>query len=223
IGMGHLFTAGGRTMDGDGVRELYIGSLAHVSKEIFPKGLDYLALGHLHVPQRVGNCDHIRYAGSPIPMGYGEAKQPKSVVIVDFKSHPLEIKLHGVPGFQALERITGTMDEILQRIDALKSDNSRAWLEVEFTGDTDAGNLRQMIEAAVADSGMEIRRIKNRRVIDRVIRQACDQETLDDLDVIDVFNRLLDSAQVADMERPNLLQTYQEIITCLHEEDTNAQ
>jgi len=30
IAMGHLFTAGGKTVDGDGVRELYVGSLAHV-------------------------------------------------------------------------------------------------------------------------------------------------------------------------------------------------
>ena len=48
IAMGHLFTAGGSTVEGDGVREIYIGSLAHVSSSVFPEGIDYLALGHLH-------------------------------------------------------------------------------------------------------------------------------------------------------------------------------
>ncbi|MCK5664708.1 MAG: exonuclease subunit SbcD, partial [Thiotrichaceae bacterium] len=45
IGMGHLFAAGGRTVEGDGVRELYVGSIAHVSAAIFPDSIDYLALG----------------------------------------------------------------------------------------------------------------------------------------------------------------------------------
>ena len=36
IAMGHLFTAGGQTVDSDGVRTLYVGSLAHVEKDIFP-------------------------------------------------------------------------------------------------------------------------------------------------------------------------------------------
>jgi len=53
VGTGHLFTAGGQTVDGDGVRELYVGTLAHVTAGIFPANFDYLALGHLHVPQNV--------------------------------------------------------------------------------------------------------------------------------------------------------------------------
>ena len=44
VAMGHIFTAGGRTVDGDGVRELYVGSLAHVGNDVFPECIDYLAL-----------------------------------------------------------------------------------------------------------------------------------------------------------------------------------
>ncbi|MFO7704906.1 MAG: exonuclease subunit SbcD, partial [Halopseudomonas sp.] len=87
VGMGHLFTAGGQTIDGDGVRELYVGSLAHVTAGIFPSSLDYVALGHLHVPQKVGGLEIIRYSGSPLPMGFGEAKQQKSVCLVSFAQH----------------------------------------------------------------------------------------------------------------------------------------
>ncbi len=233
IGMGHLFTAGGKTIEGDGVRELYVGSLAHVGKDIFPDFLDYLALGHLHVPQKVGKSEHIRYSGSPIPMGYGEAKQEKSVVIVDFKTfgnpnlpgnrHPLKITLHTVPCFQALERISGAMDEIIQRIDELKSKDSSAWLEIEYTGSRVAGNLRELIQEAVEVTGMEVRRIKNKRLIERVISRSCEEEMLDDLDVTDVFNRLLDTYEVAQDERPALIQAHKEIMTFLHEEDTNEE
>ena len=84
IATGHLFAAGGKTTDDDGVRDLYVGSLGKISADTFDDGFDYVALGHLHVPQRVGGCEHIRYSGSPIAMGFGEAKQQKQVLLVKF-------------------------------------------------------------------------------------------------------------------------------------------
>lgn len=84
IATGHLFASGGKTTEDDGVRELYVGSLGKISADMFNDGFDYVALGHLHVPQRVGGRESIRYSGSPIPMGFGEAKQQKQVLLVQF-------------------------------------------------------------------------------------------------------------------------------------------
>ena len=97
VAMGHLFTAGGQTVDGDGVRELYIGSLAQVGRDVFPEGIDYLALGHLHIPQRVGGSDFIRYSGSPLPIGFGEAGQEKSVALVYFSGNARKVMNIPVP------------------------------------------------------------------------------------------------------------------------------
>lgn len=84
IATGHLFAAGSKTTEDDGVRDLYVGSLGQISADMFDECFDYVALGHLHVPQRVGGCEHIRYSGSPIAMGFGEAKQQKQVLLVEF-------------------------------------------------------------------------------------------------------------------------------------------
>nr|WP_201578254.1 exonuclease SbcCD subunit D C-terminal domain-containing protein [Psychrobacter okhotskensis] len=84
IATGHLFAAGGTTTEDDGVRELYVGSLGKISADMFDESFDYVALGHLHVPQRVGGRERIRYSGSPIAMGFGEAKQQKQVLLVQF-------------------------------------------------------------------------------------------------------------------------------------------
>ena len=84
IATGHLFAAGGTTTEDDGVRELYVGSLGKSSADMFDDGFDYVALGHLHIPQRVGGRESIRYSGSPIAMGFGEAKQQKQVLLVQF-------------------------------------------------------------------------------------------------------------------------------------------
>jgi DNA repair protein SbcD/Mre11 len=223
IAMGHLFTAGGKTVDGDGVRELYVGSLAHVGEEVFPSSISYLALGHLHVPQAVSSAEHIRYCGSPIPMGYGEATQEKKVVLVEFNSTTPNIQELPVPCFQQLVRIVGSLDDIHQKVEELTKEESAAWLEIEYTGNDIIGNLREMLDEALADSSMEIRRIKNRRVMDRVISAIAEDETLDDLDAGDVFTRCLDTFEVPDEDRKELIASYNEIIKSLHEEDVKAE
>ncbi len=69
---------------------------------------------------------------------------------------------------------------------------------------------------------MEIRRIKNKRVVERVISRTCENETLDDLDVNDVFIRCLNTYEVPEDERQTLIQSYKETIQGMHEEDLNA-
>ncbi|PID42412.1 MAG: exonuclease sbcCD subunit D [Proteobacteria bacterium] len=223
IAMGHLFTAGGKTVDGDGVRELYVGSLAHVGKEIFPSSIAYLALGHLHVPQAVGNAEHIRYCGSPIPLGYSEATQEKKVVLIEFNGATPCIKEHPVPCFQKLIRIVGSLDTIRARLEELKTEESTAWLEIEYTGKDIIGNLRETIDETVSGSALEIRRIKNQRVMDRVLNTVVQEETLDDLDAGDVFARCLETFEVPAEDRIELTASYNEIITSLDEDDVNAE
>jgi len=223
IAMGHLFTTGGQTVDGDGVRELYIGSLAHVSAGIFPNALDYLALGHLHVPQKVNDSDVMRYSGSPLPMGFGEAKQEKSVCLVKFAGVEADVRLIKVPAFQRLERVKGSWEELSTRILELSAAGSHAWLEVVYEGDEVIGDLRERLDTAVSGSGMEILRVKNNRIIDRVLNQIHDNETLDDLNVNDVFERCLSVHEVPEAQRPELLRAYQETVASFYEDDARAE
>ena len=221
IAMGHLFTAGGKTVDGDGVRELYVGSLAHVDEAVFPSVIDYLALGHLHIAQTVGRGEHIRYCGSPIAMGYGEATQEKKVLLVTFTGTKPNIRALAVPCFQQLVRIAGSWDEIDAKIKQLKTEESGAWLEIDYTGSDIIDNLRERLDEALADSAMEIRRIKNRRVTEGVIATLAEEESLDDLDAGEVFIRCLDAFAVADEKREELTAAHNEIIASLREEDGN--
>ncbi|MEI7694062.1 MAG: exonuclease SbcCD subunit D C-terminal domain-containing protein [Chlorobium sp.] len=219
IAMGHLFTAGGITTDGDGVRELYIGSLARVSRSIFPTGIDYLALGHLHVPQRVGGEEHLRYCGSPLPMGFGEAGQQKQVLLVEFADGERKIREIAVPRFQPLERISGDIETITSRMLQLKAEGSCAWLEIEYTGTELAGNLGALLEEVVEGTRLEIRRIKNRRTVAILKQQLSEHESLDELGELDVFERCLNAGKVPDTQRSALVQAYQEIVLSLHEHD----
>jgi len=223
IGMGHLFTAGGKTLADDGVRELYVGSLAHVSVEVFPACFDYLALGHLHVAQTVGNSSHIRYCGSPLPMGFGEANQDKQVIIIEFTSPTPAIREIIVPSFQSLKRITGDVSEIITQINSLKDANSSAWLEIIYNGKEVTANLRQLIDEAIADSHLEVLSLKNERIMAQVLERSHTRETLDDLNVQEVFDRCLDAHNVTESEKIELTFSYQEIVTALQQEDSNKE
>lgn len=223
VGMGHLFTAGGKTVDGDGVRELYVGSLAHVTAGIFPNSLDYVALGHLHVPQKVNDSEQIRYSGSPIPMGFGEARQQKRVCLIEFASRPVSVQEIDVPSFRQLERVKGDWDGILNRVSQLCAAGSEAWLEVVYEGEAVIGDLREQLDEAVAGSQLEILRIKNNRVIDRVLEQSSHEESLDELDLNQVFERCLDQHGVSDEQRVALRDAYREALASIHEDDVRAE
>ncbi len=223
IAMGHLFAAGGKTVDGDGVRKLYVGSLIHVAAGIFPESFNYLALGHLHAPQKVGDSDTMRYSGSPLPMGFGEAGQQKSVCLVDFDGLKPSVQTIPVPRFQELERVRGDWEGISGRIHELSLKASPAWLEVVYDGDEIIGDLQERLAEAIAGTKMEILCIRDDRVVNRVLEQSHPEETLDDLDEHEVFERCLSLNEVPEDQRPELIRTYQEVLLSLHEDDKHAE
>jgi len=223
IAMGHLFAAGGRTVDGDGVRELYIGSLAQVGADLFPEGIDYLALGHLHIPQKVGGSEVIRYCGSPLPIGFGEADQQKCVVLAEFSGKTPLVTEIPVPTFRELKTLRGDWQTIAGGIEALRSKGEEPWLEIVYDGEEIIGNLRERLDEANKGTGMEILCVKNNRVLQSVLGRVGKEESLDDLDAAEVFNRCLDSHNVPQQQRPELLGAYREVIVSLHEADTMAE
>ena len=75
----HQFVTGGELALTDS-EERMVGGVDAVPWEIF-RDFDYVALGHLHTPQRVGS-DRIRYAGSPLKYSQSEEKQKKAALKV---------------------------------------------------------------------------------------------------------------------------------------------
>ncbi len=223
VALGHLFAAGGQTVDGDGVRELYVGSSVRVAAGTFPACFDYVALGHLHVPQKVNGLDTVRYSGSPLPMGFGEANRRKGVCRVAFHGRNASVERIEAPVFQGLERIKGDWDGIAGRIRELSAAGARSWLEVVYDGDEVIGDLRERLEDAVSDTPMELLRVRNDRVVARALGRMHAEETLDDLDVEDVFERCLAVHDVPEEQRPELFRAYRETLSSLHEDDGQAE
>jgi exonuclease SbcD len=223
IATGHLFTAGGQTVEGDGVRELYVGTIAHVGSEIFPAGIDYVALGHLHAPQKVGGHEHIRYSGAPIAMNFCEAKQQKKVVLVEFTGRRPQIEEIAVPCFQPLEKICGDLDHLRGRIGQLVGENSNAWLEIEYTGDMMVPNLDEQINSAIAGSQLKVTRIINRNSLPLRLTGDDTPQSLEGMSEEDVFDYCLKARNVPEEQHSELKQAYREIINSIIENDTNRE
>ncbi len=229
VALGHLFTVGGRVMEGDGVRDVYVGGLGAVPADIFPP-LDYLALGHLHQPQMVDGNPRRRYSGAPLALTFAEAGRPKSVTLVDFfrpeespenpgQTWETAVTSLEVPVFQRLERLSGDWGELASGLDRLLAEGAEAWLEIDHTGAEDPGSLRKRLEDKVSRSGLEILRLKDRRVLERALGRLEASESLAALDAAEVFRRCLAAHQVPEGERPELTAAHDELCRALIEEE----
>ena len=219
VGMGHLFTSGGRTVEGDGVRELYVGNLGQVRAEIFPECFDYLALGHLHMAQRVAGSEVRRYSGAPLPMSFGEAGQRKIVLALKVTESGVLVDELAVPCFQPLATLRGNWTRISERLAELKEDSASAWLEVMYDGEEIIADLQERLRELIEGTALEILRTKNLRLAERVLSGMSAEETLDDLSVEDVFARCLAAHAVPAEQRDELVAVFQEAVLALHGQD----
>lgn len=76
--MGHIFVMGGEHSEGE--RSIELGGARIVSKSLLPP-CDYIALGHLHKKQRLG--ENIYYSGSILQYSFDEANVEKCVIVFD--------------------------------------------------------------------------------------------------------------------------------------------
>ncbi len=126
----HAFVAGGTPCESE--RPLRVGGSDRVGTPTLA-GFDYIALGHLHGPQRAGS-ERARYAGSPLPYSFSEAAHEKGVWLVDLPADPAAAPVCrwtplGVG--RPLAMLTGTLGDLLR--DPAHEERTRAWAHVVLT------------------------------------------------------------------------------------------
>jgi DNA repair protein SbcD/Mre11 len=242
VATGHLFAAGGQTLEGDVVRELYVGSLGHVGAEVFPDIFDYVALGHLHTPQKVHGVDTIRYSGAPLAMGFAEAQQAKNVLIVSFAGTQPTISAITVPRFRQMESICGNWSTISERIqqitniptNRLSTDSTdppdapthrqlEPWLEVIYDSTTLMPDFAEKVKSLVEGSRLDVVRHRIKAIEAVALSQEHPLQSLDQLTPKDVFVRMLTMRQIPEAQQTELLASFQEVMHSLHEQDAQAE
>ena len=218
IATGHLTTVGASS--NESVREIYVGSLDAFPTAAFPP-VDYIALGHIHKPQKVGGLDHIRYCGSPIPLGFDEAKQQKEVLLVDLDASGLNaITALPVPRFQALISVSGNLATLAAAISAAAAEGSAqqpAWLEVTVAEDDYLTDLPARIGAMTQGLPVEVLRVRRQRANAAATLAFESMATLDELSPGDVFARRLALEDLAPELQQALEARFRDVVTSLTE------
>ncbi len=152
--MSHAHMQGGETSDSE--RPIIIGNEEALSTTLFDEVIDYVALGHLHKPQKVGQA-HMRYSGSPIPLSFSEINYKHQVL--DVQLDPLQSEdtrfsytALPVPRSIELHRIKGELNDVFEQLKALPEGeishiDQREYIDIEYCTDTPPRpNLRQQFE-----------------------------------------------------------------------------
>lgn len=131
----HQFVMGGSMCDSE---EISIGGVDQVSASNFDK-FDYVALGHLHGPQKIGR-ETIRYSGTPLKYSFSEINHKKSALIVDFKEKG-NITMEKIPfePVREMREIAGTYDEITA-LDFYKDLNVLDYYHITLKDEEDVPN-----------------------------------------------------------------------------------
>ncbi|MEW2501647.1 exonuclease SbcCD subunit D C-terminal domain-containing protein [Amycolatopsis sp. NPDC047767] len=107
--LAHAFVTGGASSESE--RTIAVGGVEQVPGDVFD-GVDYVALGHLHGPQTL--AEHLRYSGSPLAYSFSEARQRKSVWLVDLDAAGLAgVRRHELPVPRPLATLRGELQELL--------------------------------------------------------------------------------------------------------------
>ncbi len=130
--MAHAFVAGGLTSDSE--RDIAVGGVGAVPPSVF-RGIDYVALGHLHRPQALG--ERIRYSGSPLAWSFGERGHTKGSWLVDVapgvgdEGAAVSAQFVPAPLARPIAVLRGDLEGLLT--DPALAESETAWCQVVLT------------------------------------------------------------------------------------------
>ncbi len=199
VAMGHCHMVDGHASL-ESERRIVIGGTEALPATMFDPAIAYVALGHLHLAQRVGQKEHIRYCGSPLPLSFAEEGYRHQVLRIDLEDGTAKVTPLMVPRAVQLLRVPpqpAPLEEALAALAALELDAdlppaAQPFLEVRVLLDAPEPGLRGRIEAALAGKPVRLAKIEPTRrqqtVAPETVAMTLDQ--LAQLQPDDIFRRL---------------------------------
>ncbi|MCH8619416.1 exonuclease SbcCD subunit D C-terminal domain-containing protein [Undibacterium sp. TS12] len=232
IAMGHCHMVGGEISE-DSERRIVIGGTEALSANMFDASICYAALGHLHLSQRVGRQEHLRYCGSPLPLSFAEVDYQHQVLCVDIDGEQLRqvTPLHVPRAVQLLRipRQPAPLPAVLDALDSLdlsglvtanQGPQYDPYLEVRVKLDAPEPGLRTRIDSYIAGKPLRLLKIDPHypgKTGDEKGEPAAEQDTLDKLQPEDIFRRLY-QGKYQQNAPADMLQAFNEV---LHEGDAS--
>lgn len=128
----HQFVVGAMSCDSE---EITVGGIDQIEGAVF-RDFDYVALGHIHSPQNVGN-DRIRYCGTPLKYSFSEAGQQKSVTVVELgEKGTLEVREIQLKPLRDMRKLKGTYMAITS-LSNYQDTNTEDYVQITLTDEED--------------------------------------------------------------------------------------
>ncbi|MGB0847421.1 MAG: exonuclease SbcCD subunit D C-terminal domain-containing protein [Thiolinea sp.] len=166
IAMGHAYMASG-TLSEMSERRVLGGNQHALPASIFADDVSYVALGHLHLAQRVAKQEHIRYCGSPIPLSMSERDYKHQALVVELDGPEVtNIEPLFIPccvGMLSIPAHPAPLDEVLQALEQLETEDyspeQQPFLEVNILLDKPQALLREKILQALEGKAVRLTKI----------------------------------------------------------------
>jgi exonuclease SbcD len=199
VAMGHCHMVGGDSSP-DSERRILIGGTEALPATMFDPSIAYAALGHLHLAQKVGKQEHLRYCGSPLPLSFAEIDYRHQVLRIDLDGGKAKeiVPLH-VPRAVGLLRVPAQPAPLTQVIAELVGLDlpdaplhEQPYLEVRVLLDGPEPSLRAQVEAALEGKPVRLAKIEpTRKVLTAAgLEPALSLDQLAQLQPDDIFRRL---------------------------------
>lgn len=133
--LAHQFVAGAITSDSEAPS---VGGLDNVDVAVF-ESFDYVALGHLHAPQRVGK-ETVRYSGTPLKYSFSEVNHNKSVAVVELGAKgDVSLRRLALVPLHDLRELRGSYEELMLK-ENYEHTNTEDYLRITLTDEDDVPN-----------------------------------------------------------------------------------
>ena len=129
----HQFVTGATRSESE---DISVGGSDNVDVSVFD-GFDYVALGHIHSPQ---NCtsERVRYCGTPLKYSFSEAKDNKSVTVVELaKKGSLSVKTISLVPMRDMVEIKGRYNEIMLKSFYENTSYQEDYIHITLTDEED--------------------------------------------------------------------------------------
>ena len=129
----HQFITGASVSESE---EISVGTVENVDASVFD-GYDYVALGHIHGPQRVSR-DTVRYCGTPLKYSFSEANHKKSITCVELKEKG-NISISTIPlsPLRNLVELRGTYEKLMEKSFYENTTYSNDYVHITLTDEDD--------------------------------------------------------------------------------------
>ena len=183
VAVAHQFvTAAGVTPERSD-SEVSVGGLDNVDAGVFGP-FDYVALGHIHRAQNIGTSGVIRYCGTPLKYSFSEAKDEKTVTIVDLgKKGEVSVRTAPLMPKREMREIRGTYEQLMTK-ENYEGTQTDDYLHITLTDENDIADAVSRLRV-VYPNLMKLDYDNQRTRTTGIIDGAADAERRTPLDLLE--------------------------------------